>query len=240
MLELEHVEKRFAGRVAVAGVDLRVGPGEVVGLLGPNGAGKTTIMRMIAGVLEPDAGRVRVLGRDVVEDRREALTGLGHLPEGAPLWDDMRPVEHLRFLGAARGLTGATLRDAIERALARADLESVRDRPIGALSKGFRRRVALAGAILHDPPVLLLDEPTDGLDPNQKRGARALIRELAPGRAILISTHALEEVEAVCDRVALIAGGRLLADETPAALAARTPTGRLDDAFAALTAGAPA
>ncbi|MCP1336626.1 ABC transporter ATP-binding protein [Futiania mangrovi] len=244
MIRVSGLIKRFGARTAVDDVSFALERGDVMGFLGPNGAGKTTTMRMIAGFLAPDAGRVEVAGIDVVRAPRQAQALLGYLPEGAPAYGEMTPAALLSFQARARGVSGAAAGFAIARAMARTALEEVAEQRIDTLSKGFRRRVALAGAILHDPPVLVLDEPTDGLDPNQKREVRALIGALQAETAILISTHALEEVEAVCNRVAVIAGGQLVADTTPAMLAAagagpgardaRTRT-RLEAVFARLT-----
>jgi ABC-2 type transport system ATP-binding protein len=235
MLSLNNITKSFLGRTAVDDVTFTVASGEVVGFLGPNGAGKTTTMRIIAGILEPDGGTITCDDHDMWTDRIKAQSLIGYLPEGAPLYGDMTALSYLGFMSETRGIGKAVRADLIATAVKRASLEDVLQRPIDTLSKGFRRRVALAGAILHDPPILILDEPTDGLDPNQKRAARALIAALSPGRAILISTHVLEEVSAVCSRVLVVAKGKIVADETPAQLAQRTPTGRLEDAFQALT-----
>ncbi|MDX5360982.1 MAG: ATP-binding cassette domain-containing protein [Alphaproteobacteria bacterium] len=234
--------RRFGARRAVEDVSFALERGDVMAFLGPNGAGKTTTMRMIAGFLAPDAGAIEVAGIDVLRHPRRAQAVLGYLPEGAPAYGEMSAAALLAFQARARGLAGAAGGLAVARAMARTALEEVAEQRIDTLSKGYRRRVALAGAILHDPPVLLLDEPTDGLDPNQKREVRALIRTLRQGTAILLSTHALEEVEAVCNRVAVIAEGRLVADTTPAALAAADGApgagdmrARLEAVFARLT-----
>jgi ABC-2 type transport system ATP-binding protein len=238
MLSVSHISKRYGGRTVVDDVSFEIQPGEVVALLGPNGAGKTTTLRMIAGVLEPDAGEVTLFGMRMWRGRIAAQTFLGYLPEGAPLWGEMTPLGYLRFLADVRGLPARERGRMVEDALANTALEDVLEQRIDTLSKGYRRRVALAGAILHDPQVLVLDEPTDGLDPNQKRDARALVRALAPGRVVLVSTHILEEVDAMCPRALVIAHGKIVADTTPDGLRARVPGGRLDDAFAALTTGA--
>lgn len=234
MIEALGLMRRYGPVTAVDGVSFCARPGEVLGVLGPNGAGKTTTMRMLAGVLEPDAGAARICGRDMARDRRAAQGQLGYLPEGAPLFPEMTAAEYLDFLGRSRGLGRAARKTAVEKAGVRAGLEGRMGQIIETMSKGFRRRVALAGAILHEPPALILDEPTDGLDPLQKRAMRSLIAELSATSAVVISTHILDEAEAVCSRALVIAGGRVLADDTPRALAARVPSGRLDDAFAAL------
>ncbi len=223
LVAAQGLTKRFDAHVAVDRVDLEVGAGEVLGFLGPNGAGKSTTMKMIAGFLAPTAGRAAICGHDVTDDAIRARRSLGYLPEGAPLYGDMTAGAFLAFAAAMRGFSGRRGRAAVGLAVERTDLAEVLAQPIDTLSKGFKRRVGLAQALLHDPPVLILDEPTDGLDPNQKHDMRALIREIRPSKAIVISTHILEEVDAVCTRAAVIAGGRLLADAAPAELAALSP-----------------
>lgn len=230
MLDLDALAKSFDGHKAVAGLTFTLQKGEVLGFLGQNGAGKSTTMRMIAGVLEPDTGDARITGLSITEERREAQRQIGFLPEGAPLYRDMTPTTFLRFMADAHGLNRADRKNAIERVIADARIGSVATLPISTLSKGYRRRVGLAGAILHDPPVLLLDEPTDGLDPIQKRAVRALIARMAPEKAIVISTHTLEEVPAMCTRVIVIDHGSIVADDTPEHLAKSRPGG-LEEAF---------
>ncbi len=223
MVSLDGLSKRFGPLVAVDRVSFTVGRGEVVGFLGPNGAGKTTTMRMLTGFVAPSAGTARVLGFDVVTRPIEAKRRIGYLPEGAPLYDDMSVRAFLGFIAEMRGLAGEEKGRRIEDAVARTGLREVLHQPIETLSKGYKRRVGLAQAILHDPPVLILDEPTDGLDPNQKFEVRRLIAEMAPDKAIIVSTHILEEVEAVCTRAIIIARGRVIADETPEQLRRRSP-----------------
>jgi len=230
MLELDALEKSFNGKSAVTGMNFTLSKGEVLGFLGQNGAGKSTTMRMIAGVLEPDTGDARIMGHSITQDRREAQRHIGYLPEGAPLYRDMTPTAFLRFMADAHGLSRSDRNNAIERVIADARIAAVAGQPISTLSKGYRRRVGLAGAILHDPPVLLLDEPTDGLDPIQKRAVRALIARMAPEKAILISTHTLEEVPAMCTRVIVVDHGRVVADDSPENLANSRPGG-LEEAF---------
>lgn len=234
MLSLSALEKSFGGHAAVQGISFDVAKGEVVGFLGQNGAGKSTTMRMISGVLEPDGGDATIVDHSILKDRRKAQANLGYLPEGAPLYRDLTPVGFLSFLADAHGLTRPERKTAIERVIADARIASVANKPISTLSKGYRRRVGLAGAILHDPPVLLLDEPTDGLDPIQKRAVRALISRMAQDKAIVISTHTLEEVPAMCTRVIVVDHGRVVADESPAALAKAYPGG-LEEAFITLS-----
>ncbi len=235
MLDVRSLEKAYGAKQAVRGISFAVEKGTVLGFLGPNGAGKSTTMRMIAGVLEPDVGDVLIDGKSIISDRRAAQAALGYLPEGAPLYNDMTPPEFLDFLASARQIPKAQRKNAIERTIADARISGVLGQRIGALSKGYRRRVGLAGAILHDPPVLVLDEPTDGLDPNQKRAVRALIARMAPTKAIVISTHTLTEVPAMCHRAVLVDRGRIVADDTPEGLARRSDEGTLESAFARLT-----
>lgn len=223
MIDIEHLTKRFASITAVDDISFQVGRGEVLGFLGPNGAGKSTTMKMITGFLVPDAGRVLVGGVDIAEHPVRVKSGLGYLPEGAPLYGDMTPANFLEFVGQVRGLRGAALRRRVSETVDRVNLGQVLGQPIETLSKGFKRRVGIAQAILHDPDVLVLDEPTDGLDPNQKHEVRGLIRQMAKEKAIILSTHILEEVDAVCSRAIIIADGRLVADGSPDQLEARAP-----------------
>jgi len=222
MLEIEGLTKRFGDLTAVDNVSFGVGRGEVLGFLGPNGAGKTTAMRMVTGYLTPTSGRALVCGYDVARDPIEVKKRIGYLPEGAPLYEDMTALELLNFVADVRGLGGSARREAIARAAVRINIESVLHQSIGTLSKGYKRRVGIAQAILHDPEVLILDEPTDGLDPNQKHEVRKLINEMAKDKAIVISTHLLDEVEMVCTRAIIISKGKIVADGTPAELEARS------------------
>lgn len=234
-LKVESLSRSFGTRQAVRNVTLTVARGQTVAFLGPNGAGKSTTLRMIAGYLEPDAGDAWINGASIQSDRTNAQRSLGYLAEGAPLYLDLSVKDFLAFLARTHGLRGQDAKEAIARAAEDAAIADVLSRPIETLSKGYRRRVALAGAIVHDPPVLILDEPTDGLDPNQKIAMRGLIRRMGEAKAILISTHQLDEVEAMCSRAILIDRGEIIADTTPADLAARAPGGKLEDAFHALT-----
>jgi ABC-2 type transport system ATP-binding protein len=222
MIEIENLTKRFGPIAAVDGISLRVAKGEVLGFLGPNGAGKSTTMKMITGYLTPSSGTVRVMDHNVVAEPIAAQRVIGYLPEGAPAYGDMTPRQFLNFCADARSLEKGGRRTAIERAINLTHLEGVLDQPIETLSKGFKRRVGLAQSILSDPPVLVMDEPTDGLDPNQKHSARQLIAQMAKNKAIIISTHILEEVDAVCTRALIIDKGRIVADGTPAQLMARS------------------
>ena len=219
----ENLQKRFDGVSVVDGVSFRVGSGEVLGFLGPNGAGKSTTMRMITGFLAPDGGRVTVAGYDPMEDPVAARSRIGYLPEGAPLYADMTPFGLLGFICECRGFERAERRRRIHETAERVNLGTVMHQRIETLSKGYKRRVGLAQALLHDPDVLILDEPTDGLDPTQKIEVRSLIRQMARNKVIILSTHILEEVEAVCTRAVIIANGALVADDTPQGLIARAP-----------------
>jgi ABC-2 type transport system ATP-binding protein len=222
MIDVRQLHRRFGPILAVDGVTFQVPRGEVLGFLGPNGAGKSTTMKMITGFLTPTSGTAIVCGHDIVADPIAAKRTIGYLPEGAPCYPDMTAASFLRFIARIRGFDGADARRVIELAIERTALHSVLAQPIETLSKGYKRRVGLAQALLHDPPVLILDEPTDGLDPNQKHEVRALINALAPEKAIIISTHLLEEVDAVCSRAIIIAQGRIVADGTPVELEARS------------------
>lgn len=223
MIALRGLTRHFGSLVAVDGISLTVVRGEVLGFLGPNGAGKSTTMKMITGFLSPTAGSAAVCGHDVVAEPVEVKRRIGYLPEGAPTYGDMTPAGFLDFVAQVRGFDGAEKRRRVAEVVEKVALGSVLDQRIETLSKGFKRRVGLAQAILHDPQVLILDEPTDGLDPNQKHHVRALIRDMARDKAIIISTHILEEVEAVCSRAVIIAHGRLLADGTAEQFQARLP-----------------
>ena len=239
MIRAESLSKHYGAIRAVDGISFAIEPGEIVGLLGPNGAGKTTTMRMCAGYLAPTSGRVRIHGCDLLADTIAAQKTFGYLPEGAPLWGEMTPRTFLNFIADVRALAGGRRAERIRDVISLLQLSRVLDQRIETLSKGFRRRVGLAQAILHDPPVLLLDEPTDGLDPNQKHEVRELIRGMSGDKIVVISTHILEEVEAVCSRAIIIAAGRIVADDSPAALAAQSDANRLDDVFRRITTGRP-
>ncbi len=223
MIEVDGLTKRFGPHTVVDRVSFSVARGEVLGFLGPNGAGKSTTMRMVTGFLPPSAGHAVVCGFDVAVQPIEAKRRIGYLPEGAPLYADMTPRQLLGFFAEMRGISGRARRARIEDAVEKVEIGEVLDQRIDILSKGFKRRVGLAQAIVHDPEVLILDEPTDGLDPNQKHEVRSLLRGMAGDKAIIISTHILEEVEAVCARAVIIARGRILADATPQDLMSRAP-----------------
>lgn len=235
LVEIKNLHKKFDAKVAVDDISFTVSRGEVLGFLGPNGAGKSTTMKMITGFLAPDAGTVVIAGHDLEKDPVQVKRHIGYLPEGAPLYSEMTPATFLEFIGEVRGFRGEELNRRIRETVAKINLQQVLEQTIATLSKGFKRRVGIAQAILHDPDVLVLDEPTDGLDPNQKFEVRNLIRNMAKEKAIVLSTHILEEVDAVCTRAMIIAAGKLVADGTPAELATRASSGRLDDVFREVT-----
>ena len=222
MIKLQNLVKRFGPLNAVNSISMAVGRGEVVGFLGPNGAGKSTTMKIITGFLPATSGTVEVCGFDVGVKPVEVQKRLGYLPEGAPAYGEMTPASFLDFVAQVRGYRGAEKQVCIEQVVEKTSIKSVLDQSIETLSKGFKRRVGLAQAMLHDPPVLIMDEPTDGLDPNQKHHVRNLIREMAADKAVIVSTHILEEVEAVCTRAVVISEGRLVADGTPEQLVGRS------------------
>jgi ABC-2 type transport system ATP-binding protein len=235
MIKVENLSKSFGANKAVDGISFAVGKGEVLGFLGPNGAGKSTTMRMITGFIPPSAGRISVCGFDVQEDPLEVKRRIGYLPEAAPSYSDMSVLSFLRFAAEIRGLHGEERKDATRRVVELCHLDGVLGQSIDTLSKGFRHRTCLAQALIHDPEVLILDEPTDGLDPNQKHEVRTLIRSMGENKAIIFSTHILEEVEAACTRAIIIDRGRIVANGTPEELKARSASGRLDDFFRAIT-----
>ena len=236
MIEVKGLVKTYGTKRAVDGVSFTVRRGDILGFLGPNGAGKSTTMKMITGDLRPDAGSALVDGTDVAADPVAVKRKLGYLPENAPAYPEMTVAEFLGFIAEVRGFSGSEARRAhVARAARLTHLEPVLGQAIETLSKGYKQRVGFAQALLHDPAALVLDEPTDGLDPNQKNEVRSLIRSMAVEKAVILSTHILEEVEAICTRVIIISRGRVVVDETPAALQARKPGARLDEIFRSLT-----
>ena len=237
MLEVKNLKKRFGDFEAVKGISFSVKKGEVLGFLGPNGAGKSTTMRMITGFLPPTSGTAVIDGHDIALEPVAAKAAIGYLPESAPSYRAMVVEDYLTFIAEIRGFTGTAARDAVARVIEKARLAPVARKTIETLSKGYRQRTCFAQAILHDPKVLIMDEPTDGLDPNQKFTVREMIKEMAAEKAIVISTHILEEVDAVCTRAIVIADGEIKADGTPAQLKAMDPSGRLDVVFRNLTKG---
>ncbi|MBT8059845.1 MAG: ABC transporter ATP-binding protein [Gammaproteobacteria bacterium] len=221
-IEARQLSKRYGSLLAVDQLSFEVGAGEVLGFLGPNGAGKSTTMKMLTGFLVPTSGTATINGHDIVSDSLAARRCTGYLPEGAPAYGEMTVRRFLEFIARARGFDGRRALNAAGEAIERLNLTAVPEQPVETLSKGFKRRVGLAQAIIHDPQVLILDEPTDGLDPNQKHEVRRLIRDMSSEKIIVISTHLLEEVHALCNRAMIISDGRLLVDDSPDGLIARS------------------
>lgn len=235
LIEVKSLDKKFGAIHAVKNLSFSVKRGEVLGFLGPNGAGKSTTMKMIAGFLEPTSGTVSVCGHDVLEEPIQVKEKIGYLPEGAPSYGEMTVKNFLDFIADIRGMKGKEKETRVDEIIKKINLESVRNQTIDTLSKGFKRRVGVAHVLMHDPEVLIMDEPTDGLDPNQKHEVRTLIKEMAARKAIVISTHILEEVDAICTRAIIIASGELLFDGTPEELLAKSDSGRMDDVFREIT-----
>ena len=236
MIDVKELRKAFGPIQAVDGISFQAEKGEVLGFLGRNGAGKSTTMRILSCFLAPDSGTATVVGFDILEEPVEVRQNLGYLAENAPAYEEMTPLSFLRFVCDARGIGGRARDEAIERIEDTCSIADVMHQPIGTLSKGYRRRVGLAQALIHDPPVLILDEPTDGLDPNQKHDVRMLIKSLAAEKCIVISTHILEEVDACCSRMIIIERGRVIRDSTPDRLR-EEEGGELDEIFRKLTTG---
>lgn len=234
-VEISHLRKDFGRFTAVSDLSFTVKQGEVLGFLGPNGAGKSTTMKMITGFLTPTSGTAKICGFDILSQPIEAKKKIGYLPEGAPAYPDMNPEDFLNFIAEIRGLRGDAKTKRVLEVIEKVNLGNVAHQSIDTLSKGYKRRVGLAQAILHDPDVLILDEPTDGLDPNQKHEVRTLIKAMAKEKVIILSTHILEEVDAVCTRAMIIANGKIVADGTPEQLEAKSPQKRLDDVFRSMT-----
>jgi ABC-2 type transport system ATP-binding protein len=235
MIEVKGLVKTYGTNRAVDGVTFSVKRGDILGFLGPNGAGKSTTMKMITGFLRPDSGTATVDGIEVTRDPVGVKRRLGYLPENSPAYGEMNVGEFLTFIAEIRGFRKAERASVVERAIGLTHLEGVRGQTIETLSKGFKQRVGFAQALLHDPPALVLDEPTDGLDPNQKNEVRALIRSMAAEKAVVLSTHILEEVDAICTRIIIISKGKLVVDEKPEQFRARKPGARLDEIFRKLT-----
>ena len=235
MLKVENLKKSFGSFEAVKGISFSVAKGEVLGFLGPNGAGKSTTMRMITGFIPPTSGTAVICGHDILKDPIGAKSALGYLPEAAPSYRAMTVEDFLTFIAKARGFSGAAVKERVAAVIEKARLAKVARQKIDRRSKGYRQRTCFAQAILHDPQVLIMDEPTDGLDPNQKFVVREMIKEMAKEKAIIISTHILEEVDAVCTRAIIIAQGEIKADGTPEKLRALDPSGKLDVVFRNLT-----
>jgi len=222
MIEAKSLCKSYGAFKAVDDLSFKVEAGQILGFLGPNGAGKSTTMKMLTGFLTPSSGTALINGVDVVENSVAARTNIGYLPEGAPSYGEMTVLQFMFFIARARLIEKSSVPASVDKAIEKLNLSEVKHQPIETLSKGFKRRVGLAQAIIHDPQILILDEPTDGLDPNQKREVRHLIRDMSKEKIIIISTHILEEVAAVCNRVMIIAHGKLLADDTPQGLIRRS------------------
>lgn len=215
MIQVQNLRKVFGTKVAVDDVSFNVEKGQVLGFLGPNGAGKSTSMRMVTGYFRPTSGSIKIGGVDMLEEPELAKRSIGYLPENAPLYSDMTVASFLSFCAEMRGLTGAAKSKALDRVLEMCFLEGVRNQSVDTLSKGYRHRTCFAQSIIHDPEVLILDEPTDGLDPNQKHEVRGMIKRMGENKAIIFSTHILEEVEAACSRAIIIDRGKVVADGTP-------------------------
>ena len=235
MIEVVNISKYFGTKLAVNNLSFTVKKGEVLGFLGPNGAGKSTTMRMVTGFIPPSSGDAKICGISITENPYEAKTKIGYLHESAPLYNDMTVIGFLKFCDDVRKLSGSAKTDAVEKSIETCFLTSVAHQSIDTLSKGYRHRTCLAQALLHDPEVLILDEPTDGLDPNQKYEVRQLIKRLGQDKAILFSTHILEEVEASCTRAVIVDRGSIVADGTPAELIAQAPNGSLTELFRKVT-----
>lgn len=235
MLTVTGLTKNFGSLQAVKGISFDVKKGEVLGFLGPNGAGKSTTMRMITGFIPPTSGSAAICGHNILTNPVEAKRCIGYLPENAPAYGTMTVTDFLIFIAKMRGYRGTALKERVENAIARSKLDDVRRQTVETLSKGFRQRTCFAQAILHDPPVLIMDEPTDGLDPNQKFVVREMIKEMATEKAIIVSTHILEEVDAVCTRAIIISGGHIVANGSPKELKAQDRQGSLEAVFRKLT-----
>ena len=234
MIEVDHLTKYYGNHAAVADVSFTAEPGQILGFLGPNGAGKTTTMRIITGYMPASSGTARVAGFDVFEQSREVRRRVGYLPENPPLYRDMTPTSYLDFVARIKGVPRPDRASAVGRALEATATEEVARQPIGTLSRGYKQRVAIAQAIVHSPEVIVLDEPTIGLDPQQIIGIRKLIRTLAEDRTVILSTHILPEVNQICDRVVIISRGRIVADDTTDSL---TASEDLETVFLRVTTG---
>lgn len=238
MIDAHNLEKRFGETIAVDDVSFSIAPGEIVGFLGPNGAGKSTTMRMLAGFLMPDSGDARIAGFDVSRQTTQAQAHLGYMPEAAAGFGNLTVGEFLLYCAQSRGISGTLAIDAIDQIAEQTELQPALGKVMRSLSKGWRQRAWFAQAAMHDPPVLILDEPTDGLDPGQKTHVRNFIRDIAATKAIILSTHILEEAEELCDRLIIIAAGKIVADVPTSALLDNK--GRLAGSFAELTQSRPA
>tara|TARA_B100001758_G_C18414734_1_gene618647 strand:+ start:3775 stop:4494 length:720 start_codon:yes stop_codon:yes gene_type:complete len=236
MIEIQNLHKKYDDITVVDDLSLKVDVGEVLGFLGPNGAGKSTTMKMVTGFLEPTSGNIKINNLSIKDSAYEIKKFLGYLPEGAPQYGEMTTSDFLLFIAKIRGINKNKINSSIESVVDNLSLKDVLNKRIEHLSKGFKRRVGIAQAIIHDPSILIMDEPTDGLDPNQKYDVRQLIKKISKDKTIIISTHILEEVDAVCTRAAIIAKGKLLYDDTPSNLQS-LDKGSLDDTFRKITLG---
>ncbi len=237
MIEIENLTKKFGDFTAVDNLSLNIKKGEVLGFLGPNGAGKSTTMKMITGFIKPSNGNIKINNINLEFDPIYCKKLIGYLPEGAPLYGDMTPKNMLKFISSIRGMGNKEYKIAFDSVVHKTQIADVINQPIETLSKGYKRRVGLAQALIHNPEILILDEPTDGLDPNQKHHVRELINEMGKTKAIIISTHILEEVNAVCTRATIIAKGRLLIDKKPKDLIKHSKSSNLDNIFREITLG---
>ena len=235
MISLSNITKKFDDFIAVDNLSINVKRGEVLGFLGPNGAGKSTTMKMITGFIKPTEGTIKIKGMDVETKSIECKKLIGYLPEGSPLYGDMTPINMLKFVAYIRGMDSQEFKTALDIVVIKTEITDVINQPIDTLSKGYKRRVGLAQALIHDPKILILDEPTDGLDPNQKHHIRNLINEMGKEKAIIISTHILEEVDSVCTRACIIAKGKKLIDKKPSELKKLFKNKDLDSIFREIT-----
>ena len=235
MISISNITKKFGNFTAVDNLSMSVKSGEVLGFLGPNGAGKSTTMKMITGFMKPTEGTIKVKGMNVETNPIECKKLIGYLPEGAPLYGDMTPINMLKFVAYIRGMDSQEFKTALDIVVIKTEITDVINQPIDTLSKGYKRRVGLAQALIHDPEILILDEPTDGLDPNQKHHVRNLINEMGKKKAIIISTHILEEVDAVCSRACIIAKGKKIIDSNPKELKKKFKNKNLDSIFRKIT-----
>jgi len=235
MITISNITKKFGDFTAVDNLSMSVKSGEVLGFLGPNGAGKSTTMKMITGFMKPTEGTIKVKGMNVETNPIECKKLIGYLPEGAPLYGDMTPINMLKFVAYIRGMDSQEFKTALDIVVIKTEITDVINQPIDTLSKGYKRRVGLAQALIHDPEILILDEPTDGLDPNQKHHVRNLINEMGKKKAIIISTHILEEVDAVCSRACIIAKGKKIIDSNPKELKKTFKNKNLDSIFRKIT-----
>ena len=237
MISVENLTKKFNPIIAVDGISFQVKKGEVLGFLGPNDAGKSTTMKMLTCFLSPTEGNATVAGHSIIDDPIEVRKKMGYMPENAPLYNEMEVEDFLEYVAELRGIDKAERKESVAKVLETCALVGVKAQMIDTLSKGYKRRVSLAQALIHDPEILILDEPTDGLDPNQKHDVRQLIKKLVEKKCIIFSTHILEEVEAVCTRAIIIAKGKILFDGTPTELKRKSDSGKMDDVFRAITTG---